>query len=142
MSATLWFTTKSNAVLRHALSTDERATCNSGISPHLFPVRDADGHTTHYSHDGAPASELPEYAQLCPRCSAVVAEREQANQDKFSDWDEAGTELQLDDNGDSISFTISLTAPAAVVEVSVRIRPEDLDRVERRIAWMRAERGI
>lgn len=141
MSSTLWFTTRSNSVLRHALTADDRAACNKRIRPDLKPVY-VDGIVTGHSHTGKVASELPEYAELCPRCQATVAAEEYVKRDRFEDWGQGGTVLEIIDNADSISLQVSLNGPSATLEAEVRIRPEDLDRLERRIRQIREKRVI
>lgn len=132
---TRWFNTKSNKVRYHALSADNRAECNRRIQPWIY--RDQTVETVGHHGD-----ELPIWAELCTACNAAITERKNANQDKFSDWEDGGTELELNDNGDSISVTTRLSGKSGTVELDVRIRPGDLDRLERRIREIREGRGI
>ena len=64
------------------------------------------------------------------------------NQDRFADRDGREHELELLDNADSISVVFRLTGNTATLEFDVRIRPDDLDRLERRIRAIRETRGI
>lgn len=141
MSATLWFNTRSNSVLRHALTDDSRAACNSRIRPVMRPVYAGDTVVNH-QHNGKPEGSLPEYAELCPQCRQLTEVATRANQDKFIDWDDTGTELELTDNADSISITTRMSGDFGSVELDVRIRPEDLDRLMHRIRVIRQNRGI
>lgn len=56
---TLWFSTRSNGTLHHALAEGtcgiRVAKCNSAIVPRL-------------KEEARPQGELPEYAKFCPRC--------------------------------------------------------------------------
>lgn len=141
MSETRWFRAKSNSILHHALTADERAACSMRIRPRVAPLSSSLGNRE-WGITAQPASELPEYAVRCAPCLVKVEGAEKANQDRFVDWDESTAVLEIIDNADSISFSTRVESGWGELEVQVRIAPEDLDRLDRRIAEIRAARNI
>lgn len=89
------------------------------------------------------AADLPASANLCPDCTALLDAEAIATAHLFDDWDGDGTRLELIDNADSISLQVSLTGNSSVqLALHVRIKPDDLDRLEDWIRRVRSERGI
>lgn len=127
MNSTRWFRT-AGGDLYHAAK-DGAARCSRRFS--------AEGVTTYST------ATLPGQAALCGKCIASLDAEAAATAHIFEDWDGDGTRLELVDNADSISVHVSLPGNGSVeLNVGVRIRPQDLDRLEDWISQVRRERGI